>query len=191
MVSRSGALRRREDAFDLSDHPLLVVENLRTTFQTPRGLVRAVDGVSFTVDRGETLGVVGESGSGKSVTFLTVLGLINRKTARVSGEGIFQGQNLLELSDEDMQEIRGSKISMIFQDPMTSLHPYYRVGDQIVEAIRAHQDISKRQAQEQAVEMLRRGGIPRPDERAQQDPHEFSGGMRQRAMIAMALSLNP
>jgi peptide/nickel transport system ATP-binding protein len=170
---------------------LLEVRDLTVHFPTEDGLVKAVAGVSFTVDRGETLGVVGESGSGKSVTFLTVMGLINRKTARVSGEVIFQGRNLLELSEEEMQEVRGSRISMIFQDPMTSLHPYYRVGDQIVEAIRTHQDIPKREAMGQAVEMLRRVGIPRPDERAKQYPHEFSGGMRQRAMIAMALSLNP
>ncbi|MGH2737475.1 MAG: ATP-binding cassette domain-containing protein, partial [Actinomycetota bacterium] len=143
---------------------LLEVRDLTVHFPTDDGLVKAVDGVSFSVDRGETLGVVGESGSGKSVTFLTVLGLINRKSAHVSGEVIFQGQNLLELSDEDLQDIRGSRISMIFQDPMTSLHPYYRVGEQIVEAIRTHQDISKRDARKQAVEMLRRVGIPRPDE---------------------------
>jgi peptide/nickel transport system ATP-binding protein len=170
---------------------LLEVKDLKVHFPTDDGLVKAVDGVSFTLARGETLGVVGESGSGKSVTFLTVLGLINRKTARVEGEVLFQGRNLLELSAEEMQDIRGSRISMIFQDPMTSLHPYYRVGDQIVEAIRTHQDISKGEAWKQSVEMLRKVGIPRPDERARQFPHEFSGGMRQRAMIAMALSLNP
>jgi peptide/nickel transport system ATP-binding protein len=171
--------------------PLLEVKDLKVYFPTDDGLVKAVDGVSFTVDRGETLGVVGESGSGKSVTFLSVLGLINRKAARVEGEVLFQGKNLLELPPDEMQDIRGSRISMIFQDPMTSLHPYYRVGQQIVEAIRTHQDIPKREARKQAVEMLRRVGIPRPDERARQFPHEFSGGMRQRAMIAMALSLNP
>jgi peptide/nickel transport system ATP-binding protein len=171
--------------------PLLEVKNLKVHFPTDDGLVKAVDGISFKIDRGETLGVVGESGSGKSVTFLTVLGLINRKVARVEGEVLFQGRNLLEMSPEEIQDIRGSRISMIFQDPMTSLHPYYRVGDQIVEAIRTHQDVSKRDALKQAVEMLRRVGIPRPDERARQFPHEYSGGMRQRAMIAMALSLNP
>jgi peptide/nickel transport system ATP-binding protein len=171
--------------------PLLEVRDLKVHFPTDDGLVKAVDGLSFSVARGETLGVVGESGSGKSVTFLTVLGLIDRKSARVSGEVIFQGRNLLELSEEEMQDVRGSQISMIFQDPMTSLHPYYRVGEQIVEAIRTHQDIPKRDARQQSVEMLRRVGIPRPEERARQYPHEFSGGMRQRAMIAMALSLNP
>ena len=171
--------------------PLLEVKDLKVHFPTDDGLVKAVDGISFKIERGETLGVVGESGSGKSVTFLTVLGLINRKSARVEGEIRFQGKNLLDLSTEELQDIRGSRISMIFQDPMTSLHPYYRVGEQIVEAIRTHQDISKSDAFGQAVEMLRRVGIPRPEERARQYPHEYSGGMRQRAMIAMALSLNP
>jgi peptide/nickel transport system ATP-binding protein len=171
--------------------PLLEVKDLKVHFPTDDGLVKAVDGISFKVDRGETLGVVGESGSGKSVTFLTVMGLINLKTARVEGEVKFQGQNLLELSSEEMQEIRGSRISMIFQDPMTSLHPYYKVGEQIVEAIRTHQEVSKSEAFDQAVEMLRKVGIPRPEDRARQFPHEYSGGMRQRAMIAMALSLNP
>jgi peptide/nickel transport system ATP-binding protein len=171
--------------------PLLEVKDLKVHFPTDDGLVKAVDGVSFKIERGETLGVVGESGSGKSVTFLTVLGLINRKIARVEGEVRFQGQNLLELSADELQEIRGSRISMIFQDPMTSLHPYYRVGEQIVEAIRTHQQVSKGDGFNQAVEMLRRVGIPRPEDRARQYPHEYSGGMRQRAMIAMALSLNP
>jgi peptide/nickel transport system ATP-binding protein len=171
--------------------PLLEVKDLTVHFPTDDGLVKAVDGISFKIDRGETLGVVGESGSGKSVTFLTVMGLINLQTARVEGEIKFQGQNLLELSPEEMQEIRGSRISMIFQDPMTSLHPYYKVGEQIVEAIRTHQEVSKSEAFDQAVEMLRKVGIPRPQDRARQFPHEYSGGMRQRAMIAMALSLNP
>jgi peptide/nickel transport system ATP-binding protein len=171
--------------------PLLEVKDLKVHFPTDDGLVKAVDGISFKIDRGETLGVVGESGSGKSVTFLTVLGLIDRKVARVEGEVLFQGKNLLDLSPEEIQEIRGSRISMIFQDPMTSLHPYYRVGEQIVEAIRTHQEVSKNDAFTQAVEMLRRVGIPRPEDRARQFPHEYSGGMRQRAMIAMALSLNP
>jgi peptide/nickel transport system ATP-binding protein len=171
--------------------PLLEVKDLKVHFPTDDGLVKAVDGISFKIDRGETLGVVGESGSGKSVTFLTVMGLTNLQTARVEGEIKFQGRNLLELSPEEMQEIRGSRISMIFQDPMTSLHPYYKVGEQIVEAIRTHQEVSKSEAFDQAVEMLRKVGIPRPEDRARQFPHEYSGGMRQRAMIAMALSLNP
>jgi peptide/nickel transport system ATP-binding protein len=171
--------------------PLLEVNDLRVYFPTEDGVVKAVDGVSFSIQPGETLGVVGESGSGKSVSFLTVMGLINRKSAIVEGEVIFQGQNLLEIPKEELQAIRGNKIGMIFQDPMTSLHPFYRVGDQISEAILAHEDISKKEAGARSVDMLKRVGIPRPDERARQYPHEFSGGMRQRAMIAMALSLNP
>jgi peptide/nickel transport system ATP-binding protein len=171
--------------------PLLEVKNLKVHFPTEDGLVKAVDGVSFTIEQGETLGVVGESGSGKSVTFLTVLGLISKKQARIEGQVLYRGEDLLRAPDEMLQAIRGKSISMIFQDPMTSLHPFYKVGDQIVEAIRAHLKISKRDAMSQAVEMLRRVGISRPEERVRQYPHEFSGGMRQRAMIAMALSLNP
>jgi peptide/nickel transport system ATP-binding protein len=171
--------------------PLLEVKNLTVHFPTDDGLVKAVDGVSFSLLPGETLGVVGESGSGKSVSFLTVMGLIDRERAQIDGEIIFQGQDLLTLPSDEMRTVRGEKISMIFQDPMTSLHPYYKVGDQIAEAVRVHQKVSKQEAHQQAVEMLRRVGIPRPDERADQYPHEFSGGMRQRAMIAMALSLNP
>jgi peptide/nickel transport system ATP-binding protein len=170
---------------------LLDVKNLKVHFPTEDGLVKAVDDVSFTIEAGETLGVVGESGSGKSVTFLTVMGLINRKSARVEGEVHFKRRELLGMSNEDLRKVRGSQISMIFQDPMTSLHPYYRVGDQIVEAIRTHEDMPKEKAYKQAVEMLGHVGIPRPEERARGYPHEFSGGMRQRAMIAMALSLNP
>jgi peptide/nickel transport system ATP-binding protein len=171
--------------------PLLEVKNLSVHFPTDDGLVKAVDGVSFSINPGETLGVVGESGSGKSVSFLTVMGLIRSDQAVIEGEIIFQGQDLLKVGQDEMRTVRGDKISMIFQDPMTSLHPYYRVGAQISEAVREHQKVSKQEAHEQAVEMLRRVGIPRPDERANQYPHEFSGGMRQRAMIAMALALNP
>jgi peptide/nickel transport system ATP-binding protein len=171
--------------------PLLEVKNLSVHFPTDDGIVKAVDGVSFSINQGETLGVVGESGSGKSVSFLTVMGLIRSDQAVIEGEIIFQGQDLLKVDQDEMREVRGDKISMIFQDPMTSLHPYYRVGAQISEAVREHQKVSKQEAHEQAVEMLRRVGIPRPDERANQYPHEFSGGMRQRAMIAMALALNP
>jgi peptide/nickel transport system ATP-binding protein len=171
--------------------PLLEVKNLKVHFPTEDGVVKAVDGVSFTLQAGETLGVVGESGSGKSVTFLTVMGLISGGSAIIEGEVLFEGQDLLKLPKDEMRTIRGSRISMIFQDPMTSLHPFYKVGYQIAEAIRTHQKVSKREANDQAVEMLKRVGIPRPEERAKQYPHEFSGGMRQRAMIAMALSLNP
>ena len=171
--------------------PLLEVKDLKVHFPTDDGLVKAVDGVTYSLQPGETLGIVGESGSGKSVSSLTVMGLITPKQANISGEVFFQGQDLLKLPKDEMRTIRGAKISMIFQDPMTSLHPFYKVGFQISEAILQHQDISKKEAMDQAVEMLARVNIPRPRERADQYPHEFSGGMRQRAMIAMALALNP
>jgi peptide/nickel transport system ATP-binding protein len=170
---------------------LLEVNDLRVHFNTPDGVVKAVDGLSFQLNRGETLGVVGESGSGKSVSFLTVMGLINKKTADVSGEIIFQGRDLLKLSQDEIRKIRGDGIGMVFQDPMTSLHPMYKVGSQIVEAIRTHRDVSKDAAFAQAVDVLKRVSMPFAEERARQYPHEFSGGMRQRAMIAMALCLNP
>jgi peptide/nickel transport system ATP-binding protein len=171
--------------------PLLEVKDLKVHFPTDDGLVKAVDGVSYSLQPGETLGIVGESGSGKSVSSLTVMGLITRKQATISGEVRFQGQDLLNLPRDEMRTIRGEKISMIFQDPMTSLHPFYKVGYQIAEAILEHQDISKQEAMDQAVEMLHKVNIPHPKDRADQYPHEFSGGMRQRAMIAMALALNP
>jgi peptide/nickel transport system ATP-binding protein len=171
--------------------PLLEIRNLKVHFPTEDGLVKAVDGLSFNVERGETLGVVGESGSGKSVTFLATMGLLNPKATQIEGEILFEGQDLLGLGAEEMRSIRGEGIGMIFQDPMTSLHPYYKVGDQISEAILAHRDTSKKDAFEQTVDVLRRVGVPLPAERAKQYPHEFSGGMRQRAMIAMALCLNP
>ena len=171
--------------------PLLEVRDLKVYFPTADGIVKAVDGVSFTVERGETLGVVGESGSGKSVTFLTVMRLINERHATISGEVVFKGRDLLTLDKVDMRSLRGAAMGMVFQDPMTSLHPFYKVGFQIAEAILSHRKVSKKEAWHQAVDMLRRVGIPKPEERAAQYPHEFSGGMRQRAMIAMALSLNP
>jgi peptide/nickel transport system ATP-binding protein len=171
--------------------PLLEVKDLKVHFPTDDGLVKAVDGVSYSLSPGETLGIVGESGSGKSVSSLTVMGLITGKQANISGEVVFQGQDLLTLPRDEMRTIRGAKISMIFQDPMTSLHPFYKVGYQIAESILEHQDISKQEAMDQAVEMLSKVNIPHPKDRADQYPHEFSGGMRQRAMIAMALALNP
>jgi len=171
--------------------PLLEVKDLRVHFPTEDGIVKAVDGVSFKLEPGERLGVVGESGSGKSVTFLAIMGLLDRRAAQVEGEVLFRGQNLLALRPDDMRRLRGSDIGMVFQDPMSSLHPLYKVGDQIAEAIQAHEDVSKKDAFTRAIDMLSRVGIPRPDERARQYPHEFSGGMRQRAMIAMGLSLNP
>jgi len=171
--------------------PLLEVKDLKVHFNTDDGVVKAVDGVTFSVQPGEALGIVGESGSGKSVSSLTVMGLITSKQAQISGEVLFQGVDLLKLPSDEMRNIRGERISMIFQDPMTSLHPFYKVGDQIAEAIRNHQDVSRKAAHQQAVDMLGKVNIPRPEERADQYPHEFSGGMRQRAMIAMALALNP
>jgi peptide/nickel transport system ATP-binding protein len=171
--------------------PLLEVKDLRVHFPTEDGIVKAVDGITFSIQPGETLGIVGESGSGKTVSFLTIMGLVTARQANITGQVLYRGQDLLTMPDDELRKIRGASMSMIFQDPMTSLHPFYKVGDQISEAIRAHQSVSKKEGAEQAVEMLRRVGIPRPEERAKQFPHEFSGGMRQRAMIAMALSLNP
>ena len=175
----------------MTTEPLLQVKDLKVHFPTDDGLVKAVDGISFTVERGQTLGVVGESGSGKSVTFMTIMGLINRKKAHVEGEVLFQGRDLLSMPEEELRTIRGDGMGMVFQDPMTSLHPYYKVGSQISEAILTHREISKDEAFEKAIEMLKIVGIPQPGDRARQYPHEYSGGMRQRAMIAMALSLNP
>jgi peptide/nickel transport system ATP-binding protein len=170
---------------------LLEVEDLKVHFDTDDGVVRAVDGISYTVDRGETLGIVGESGSGKSVSSLTVMGLTRSRNARISGSIRFDGKELLTSSDDELRKIRGNDIAMIFQDPLSSLHPFYKVGSQIVEAIRIHRDMSKAQAWDRAVEMLGLVGIPEPRKRAEAYPHEFSGGMRQRAMIAMALANDP
>ena len=170
---------------------LLEVKNLVTEFPTRRGTVRAVDGVSFSIDCGEILAVVGESGSGKSVTSLSVMGLLQKPGHVASGSISFDGQDLLALSEKEMEQVRGQKISMIFQEPMTSLNPVYRVGDQIVEAIQTHTPMKKDQAWERAVEMLRVVGIPSPADRARDYPHQMSGGMRQRVMIAMALACNP
>jgi len=154
-------------------------------------VVKAVDGVSFSVFPGESLGIVGESGSGKSVTFLTVMGLLRSEQADITGEILYRGQDLLTMPSDELRRFRGSKISMIFQDPLTSLHPFYRVGDQIAEMITRHDGVSKKEALGRAVDMLNLVRIAQPERRAKQYPHEFSGGMRQRAMIAMALALNP
>jgi peptide/nickel transport system ATP-binding protein len=171
--------------------PLLEVRDLEVRFTTDDGVVRAVDGVSYSVDAGRSLGIVGESGSGKSVTNLTVLGLTRASNASFSGEVLFEGRDLLSMSDAELRKVRGEDIAMIFQDPLSSLHPFYKVGDQLVEAVRAHHKTSKAAARERAVEMLQLVGIPEPRSRVDAYPHEFSGGMRQRAMIAMALINEP
>ena len=171
--------------------PLLEVRDLRVSFNTEDGVVRAVDGVSFTLAPGEVLGIVGESGSGKSVTMMSVLRLINDPNAVFEGDVLYKGRNVMDLPEDRMREVRGGDIAMIFQDPMTSLNPVYKVGDQIVEAILAHQDVGKAQARDRAVELLKQVGIPQADRRADDFPHQFSGGMRQRAMIAMALANDP
>ena len=170
---------------------LLEVEDLRVQFGSVDGPVKAVDGVSYSVERGQALGIVGESGSGKSVLNLTLMGLTRFQGARVSGRARFEGRDLLTASDQELRRIRGDDIAMVFQDPLSSLHPFYRVGRQIAEAIQAHRDVSRDAALLRAVELLELVEIPSALERASMYPHEFSGGMRQRAMIAMALANEP
>jgi oligopeptide/dipeptide ABC transporter ATP-binding protein len=171
--------------------PLLSVDDLRVQFATEDGIVRAVDGVSFELTPGEILGIVGESGCGKSVTAQTTMGLTRSPNSTISGSVGFRGKDLVTASDEELQAIRGREISMVFQDPMTSLNPVYRVGDQIIEQIQAHKEMEDGQAKERARELLTSVGIPNAAERIDDYPYEFSGGMRQRAMIAMALALEP
>lgn len=175
----------------MEDCPLLEVKELRTRFSSEKGTITAVDGVTFRVDYGETLGVVGESGCGKSVTAESIMRLLNEKSTRYDGEINFKGRNLLSLPEKKMLDIRGNEISMIFQDAMTSLNPVFTIGDQIAESIIVHQNLGKKEAMEKAVEMLRLTGIPSPEKRVHEYPHEISGGMRQRVMIAMALSCKP
>jgi peptide/nickel transport system ATP-binding protein len=170
---------------------LLDVNQLQVAFQTEDGLVRAVDEVSFTLDRGEVVAIVGESGSGKSVTVMTLMGLTRSPNSRFGGSAKLGDRELITASEQELERIRGKEIAMIFQDPISSLSPVHRIGDQIVEQIRAHEDISKAAAMDRAVELMERVGIPRARDRARAFPHEFSGGMRQRVMIAMALSLSP
>jgi peptide/nickel transport system ATP-binding protein len=175
-----------------SRSPLLEVEDLRVSFRTEEGVVQAVDGVSFSVNPGEVLAIVGESGSGKSVTAMTMLGLTRGPNAQFGGRAMFDGRDLVTASEPELRRVRGAGIAMVFQDPMSSLDPVYRIGDQIVEQIRTHDKvISKAQALDRAVELMERVGIPRAGERIRSYPHEFSGGMRQRVMIAMALSCSP
>jgi peptide/nickel transport system ATP-binding protein len=169
----------------------LSVRDLHVRFSTEDGIVKAVDGLSFDLERGQTLGIVGESGSGKSVTNLTILGLHNSRTTEVGGEIVLDGQELTGASGRTLERLRGNKMAMIFQDPLTALSPYYTVGRQIAEPYRKHMGASKREAKDRAIEMLTKVGIPQPKARVDDYPHQFSGGMRQRAMIAMALVCNP
>jgi peptide/nickel transport system ATP-binding protein len=171
--------------------PLLSVRDLEVSFATDEGVVQAVDGVSFDIRQGEILAVVGESGSGKSVTAMTLMGLTRSPNARFSGSAVYKGEDLITADDERLESIRGAEIAMIFQDPMSSLNPVQKIGAQIVEQIQAHEGIPDAQARERVVELLERVGIPRARERIDSYPFEFSGGMRQRVMIAMALSCDP
>jgi peptide/nickel transport system ATP-binding protein len=171
--------------------PLLRVEELRVEFHTEDGVVHAVDGITYEVGSGRTLGIVGESGSGKTVSALATLGLTRQQGARVSGRILFDGKDLVVLSEADLRAIRGNEIAMIFQDPLSSLHPFFKVGAQLIEAVRVHRDVPKQHARERAIELLGLVGIPDPKRRVDEYPHEFSGGMRQRAMIAMALANEP
>jgi peptide/nickel transport system ATP-binding protein/oligopeptide transport system ATP-binding protein len=180
------------DAMEATPGPLLQVEDLKVSFATEDGIVKAVDGVTFSVDSGEVVAIVGESGSGKSVSAMTLMGLTRGPNAQISGRATIDGTELISASEAKLQQIRGGTIAMVFQDPMSSLNPVYRIGTQIVEQIRAHDSgISKAAAMDRAVEMMERVGIPRAQERLRSYPHEFSGGMRQRVMIAMALSCSP
>lgn len=176
----------------MSKEEILEVKNLSTTFRTERGDLKAIDGVSFEVYKGEILGVVGESGCGKSVTSQSILRLYDEKyTAKYDGEILLDGKNIFDIPLKKMQEIRGAKISMVFQDALSSLNPVLKIGDQIMEPLRIHQKLGKKEARERALEMLRLVGIPAPDKRIDQYPHELSGGMRQRVMIAIALACRP
>ncbi len=170
---------------------LLEVRDLKTQFRTDDGVVKAVDGVSFSIEKGKTLGIVGESGCGKSVTCLTIMGLNASKGTTTTGEALFKGENLLTMSGKRLREIRGNDIAMIFQDPMTSLNPVHKIGDQLGEAILLHRDVTKRQARARSTELLKAVGIPHAERRLDDFPHQFSGGMRQRVMIAMALVNDP
>jgi peptide/nickel transport system ATP-binding protein len=170
---------------------LLEVTDLKTQFRTDDGIVKAVNGVTFSVDKGQTLGVVGESGSGKSVTFLSIMGLHDAKKTTMEGSVVFDGQEILGIGSSTLRDIRGNRIAMIFQDPMTSLNPVKSIGWQLSEAVLVHQDVTKQQARQRSIELLKEVGIPRAETRIDDYPHQFSGGMRQRVMIAMALINEP
>ena len=190
-------MAKNNDTFvDLKTQPipegqhLLEVDDLKMYFHTEDGVVHAVDGVSYTLDRGETLGVVGESGSGKSVTAMTIMGLISMPPGKIEGGSVtYRGRDLLNMSEEEMQHVRGNDIAMIFQDPMTSLNPVYKIGRQVGEGLRLHRGYSKQEALKRATELLDLVGIPEPEKRVNEYPHQFSGGMRQRVVIAIALAI--
>lgn len=191
-------MKKNKNYVDLKDQPvpegqhLLEVDDLKMYFHTEDGVVRAVDGVSYTLDRGETLGVVGESGSGKSVTAMTIMGLISMPPGKIEGGDVrYRGRSILEMTEEEMQHIRGNDIAMIFQDPMTSLNPVYKIGKQVGEGLRLHRGYSKQEALKRATELLDLVGIPEPEKRVNEYPHQFSGGMRQRVGIAMAMAMKP
>ncbi|MGF1597993.1 MAG: ABC transporter ATP-binding protein [Acidimicrobiales bacterium] len=191
-MTETGAPVLIDDAVEAPSEVLLRVRDLRTEIRSENGLVKAVDGVSFEVRRGETLAIVGESGCGKTMTALSILDLLPRRVARIAGGSVlFCGRELVGLPAREMRRIRGPEIAMIFQDALTGLNPVHRVGDQIAEMIRAHERVSARQAGDRAVELLRTVGIPSPERRARNYVHQFSGGMRQRAMIALAIALEP
>lgn len=193
-----GKKKAVEPELDLKNQPvpegshLLEVDDLKMYFHTGDGVVKAVDGVTYTLDRGETLGVVGESGSGKSVTAMTIMGLIEMPPGKIEGGDVrYRGKSLLKMSEREMQQIRGNDIAMVFQDPMTSLNPVYTIGRQLGEGLRLHRGYTKEQATKRAIELLDMVGIPNPEQRVKDYPHQFSGGMRQRVMIAMALANHP
>jgi peptide/nickel transport system ATP-binding protein len=187
----ASVLEKQEPARPEPPKTFLEVRNLKVHFPTDDGLVKAVDGLTFSLEKGKTLGIVGESGSGKSVTSLAILGLHKGTRARLNGEIWLGGDELIAASKEEVRRLRGQRMAMIFQDPLSALHPYYSVGAQISEAYLIHHKVSKKEAKARAIELLDRVGIPQPDRRVDDYPHQFSGGMRQRAMIAMSLSCNP